>query len=244
LTWPLLPFLLLGLAVRGRALWRTRGDLYLLSFFALYGVTLYRLAVTGGDASKRHLLPLVLLALGWVGLGVVSLGVRLEGALKVRGVRWASRAGAILILGLVCVALPRDLEINANERTGGKLAGLWISDHWNEEQKPLIFAPRERIAYYANARFLPIPLRFQYDAAIAYLRGYGADFVVTNEQMSERWYPGFLEGIRPGDLGLEASFPERPGVEKRYRVYRVLYPDGRPENPPKYPRSMWRGGAP
>jgi 4-amino-4-deoxy-L-arabinose transferase-like glycosyltransferase len=242
LTWVLAPFLLLGLAVRGRALWRTQGDRFLLSFFALYGLVVYRLAVTLGDASKRHVLPLAILGLGWASLGVVSLAPRLEAALRARGVRWARRAGTLLLAVLVIAALPKTLSVNAEERLGEKQAGQWIRDHAEAGREPVIFAPRERIAYYAGARYVPVPLRFRYDSAIAYLRAYGVDFAVISDVMTPRSYPDFLERIQPDDLRLEATFADRPGSDHRYDVYRILYPEGRPRRIPPHPRRMWRGG--
>jgi 4-amino-4-deoxy-L-arabinose transferase-like glycosyltransferase len=244
LTWVLVPFLLLGLAVRGRALWRTQGDRFLLSFFALYGLVVYRLAVTLGSASKRHVIALAILGLGWVSLGVVSLAPRLEAALRARGVRWARRAGTLLLAALVIAALPKTLAINAGERLGEKQAGRWIRDHAAAGREPVVFAPRSRIAYYAGARYLPVPLRFRYDAAIAYLRDYGVDYVVTSDVMTPKWYPDFLERISPKDLRLEATFADRPGSDHHYDVYRILYPEGRPRRIPPPPRRMWRGEEP
>lgn len=243
MTWQLVPFLLLGLAVRGRALWRTRGDLYLLSFIGLYGLAIYRLAVTIGYGSKRHLFTLALLCLGWTALGIVSLGPRLEAMLQRRGFRFARRAGALLLVVVILSLLPLTLSINADEGLGERRAGEWIRDH-AEVSSPLVFAPRERIAYYARARYLPVPYRFPYDSVIAYVRGYGADFVVTFDRSTDHYYPRFSESIRPEDLELEASFPVREGSDRRYRVYRVRYPHGRPAAPPRVPRRMWRGEEP
>ncbi|MDP3937219.1 MAG: glycosyltransferase family 39 protein [Deltaproteobacteria bacterium] len=244
LTWQLVPFLLLGLAVRGRALWRTRGDLYLLSFIALYGLTIYRLVVTLGYGSKRHLFTLALLALGWTALGLVSLGPRLEAFLARRGLPLARRSAALLLAAAVVSLLPMTLAINAGEGIGERLAGEWIRDHTGAGSRPLVFAPRERITYYAGARFLPVPVRFSYDAVVAYVRGYGADFVVTYDGSTESHYPQFTTSIRAEDLELTASFPVREGSEQFYRVYRVLYPEGRPAAPPQLPRRMWRGESP
>lgn len=244
LTWQLLPFLLLGLALRGRALLRTRSDLFLISFFALYGLTVYRLAVTLGEGSKRHLFTLVLLGLGWTAMGLVSLAPRLEAALERRGWRFSRQAGAALLLLIVITLLPKTLAVNASEHVGERQAGEWILAHAEAGRRPLVFAVRERITYYARARYLPVPVRYAYDAVMAYARGYGADFIVTSDVGTERKYPGFMEKISPADLKLEASFPERAGSANDYRVYRVLYPEGRPENPPVHPRRMWRGETP
>ena len=244
LTWQLLPFLLLGLAVRGRALVRTRSDLFLISFFGLYGLTVYRLAVTLGDGSKRHLFTLVLLGLGWTALGLVSLAPRLEAALKSRGWRFSRRTGTALLVLIVMTLLPKTLSVNASEQIGERQAGEWILAHTEEERQPLVFAARERITYYARARFLPVPVRYAYDAVMAYVRGYGADFIVTSDVTTEKKYSGFTKKIDPADLKLEASFPEHEGSANYYRVYRILYPEGRPKNPPVHPRRMWRGETP
>jgi 4-amino-4-deoxy-L-arabinose transferase-like glycosyltransferase len=242
LTWPLAIFLALGLAVRGRALLRTRGDLFLLSFFALYGFTLYRLAVTLGYAGRRHMFPLVLLALGWTALGAVTFARRVETALLARGVAWAGRAGAIVLAALVLTMLPKTLRTNANEPIGEKHAGLWIRAHAGPgPERPIVFAPRERILYYADARLLRVPRRFNYDATVAYVRRYGGDFIVTSDSMTDREYPGFMRRIRPDDLRLEARFPERPGSADRYAIYRVLYPEGRAGVRPRLPHmEPWR----
>lgn len=238
LTWLLVPFLVLGLLVRGRALLRTRSDLYLLSFFGLYGFTLYRLAVTLGYAGKRHVFPLVLLALGWTGLGVVALSRRLEIALRARGSGWAKRSGAVLLTVLVVASLPKTLRTNVHEPLGEKQAGFWIREHTPVGSTARVFAPRDRILYYADADNVRVPLRFNYDAAIAYLRRYGADFVVTSDSMTDLVYPRFLERIGPEDLRREVEFPEREGSRQHYTVYRVLYPEGRPASVLSLPRTM------
>ena len=243
LTWPLLLFLLLGLAVRGRALRRTRGDLFLLSFFVLYGFTLYRLAVTLGYAGRRHMFSLALLALGWTGLGVVTLSRRLEATLAARGSAWGRRAGVLLLGLVVAVSLAKTLRTNVNEPIGEKQAGRWIREQAMGKEVR-VFAPRERILYYAQARYVRVPLRFTYAPSMAYLRRYGVEFVVTSDSMTDVWYPRFLEDLRPEDLKLEARFAERIGSHDQYRIYRLLYPEGRPTELLPLPRSMqfWSGG--
>jgi hypothetical protein len=145
--------------------------------------------------------------------------------------------GALVLGALVMASLPKALRTNVNEPIGEKQAGLWLRGR-AEGREVRVFAPRERILYYARARNLRVPLRFAYAPAMAYLRLYGADFVVTSDSMTDRWFPDFRRSVRPEDLRLEAQFPERPGSEARYRIYRVLYPEGKPPEPPPLPRTM------
>jgi len=193
--------------------------------------------VTIGYAGRRHVFPLALLALGWTALGVVAFSRRLEDALRARRAPWARFAGAIVLGLLVIVSIPKTLRTNVNEPIGEKQAGSWIRDH-AMGREVRVFAPRERILYYAHARNLRVPLRFAYAPAIAYLRLYGADFVVTSDSMTDRWFPDFRRSVKPEDLRLVAQFPERPGSDARYRIYRVLYPEGKPVVAPPLPRTM------
>lgn len=174
--------LLLGLglwSVRGRP--GPRGVLFL-ALVGVYAVLLLGLAYNVGYVSRRHVLPVILAALGYAALGVPRLGSAVLRALR-RPVtaRWALSAGLVLPLVAAGIAL-------VPPRRGGDLA-LRRAAEWLRTQHPrAVAAPRGRVAYYAGAPHVPVEPRLALLHADV-LRAAGAShLILSRDDLSgEEW---------------------------------------------------------
>jgi 4-amino-4-deoxy-L-arabinose transferase-like glycosyltransferase len=125
ITWPLVPFFCLGLAMlRPRdgasRQWRLIGVIGVASMLALI-----RLHATGGYCTPRHAMILMLVAIPTAAFGFVSLLDRLTGARRV-----LNRVGWTAALVLLALVQRGDLLSPVNAGLGGyREAGRWLSAH-------------------------------------------------------------------------------------------------------------------
>lgn len=153
-------------------LWKRRfshfkmGEGFLLSFCILhYAVlSLFVLNITewaGGETIKadhfsgRHVLPLLLFSIYWVGEGIVATHHWIYD--KIGSYRLLPRGktgnGSIIVWGIlfllvVAIVLPKTLKPQRYERLPEKWAGIWIKNQSGEGMT--IFATAPRVAYYAG----------------------------------------------------------------------------------------------
>jgi 4-amino-4-deoxy-L-arabinose transferase-like glycosyltransferase len=178
---------------------------FIASFVGLYGLLLYALAMNAGYVSRRHALPPLVPLLGYAGLGAALVGeVLVKGFARLRGrpgdVR-AVTAIATASLVIACMWLPRDLRSRRDERLAERLAAEWL-----REQDPSVVAVgagRLRVAYYADAQFVPIPPLGSEGASaplLGYLQELGARYVIVDEAVAAR-HAGLLEA-RAGGMRL------------------------------------------
>jgi hypothetical protein len=184
----LLALLIVGIAARrGRA---GAGDAYLAGLAALYLAVLAALAVGAGYVSKRHALPVAVLGLGHAALGARVVGRRVAGWLARPGPppAWAATLVALLLLVVFSAAKL------ARPRSSGDLAerraAEWVASR--VDRGAGVAAGRLRLAYYADAPYVPLPepepgmdrSRIE-DSLLAYLRASGVRYVIADDRRIE-----------------------------------------------------------
>jgi 4-amino-4-deoxy-L-arabinose transferase-like glycosyltransferase len=145
-------FVLVGLYA-----WRRRlgeSDVLIAGFVALYAIVLGSLAFGSGYVSRRHMVPPLVLLLGYAGIGVPLVGRALVGVMA-RVLRKAPPPGGIAALatGVVLVlalTLPKDLSADRVHRRAVHQAAEWLHDQ--PELTGPVATSRRRIAYYAGER--------------------------------------------------------------------------------------------
>jgi hypothetical protein len=129
---------------------------YLLGIVGLYGFVLLGLHLTAGYVSMRHTLPPMLPLLGYVALGVPTLGRvllalpwRLAGRGRpAAGVCFAVGLALLLTASTVMAARPQ-----RDERAATRRAAEWLAERSPER----VAASKERDAYYARTAYVPLP---------------------------------------------------------------------------------------
>ncbi len=167
----LLPMLLGIWAAFGRPGPRAR---YLLATTALYTLVLLALAYHAGYVSKRHVLPVAALSLGYAGVGIGHLAE----LLAARWHRFSERRIAVaLVAALAVVSLLPQLDARRSDRLAARAAAEWLRE---TRQRAPVAAAKQRLAYYADAPFVPLGTRAP-DALVADLRARGARYFITDD---------------------------------------------------------------
>jgi hypothetical protein len=172
-----LPLVLLGVfALRGRP---TRRAGFFGALCGAYGVLLFALAMNVGYVSERHLLPVVLLLLGYGAVGTLWLAERIAGIGKAgapsRG--RARAATAVLLAVVLLVAIGKTLrKPEGIEDLAERRAAEWVRDR---APGSVVAARKRRVAYYAGGPFCQLrprtPLSFE-----TYFANHAVQYVVVN----------------------------------------------------------------
>ncbi|NNL85554.1 MAG: hypothetical protein HKP27_07880, partial [Myxococcales bacterium] len=169
----LLPILLGVFACRGRP--GARGW-WLLAALALYTAVLLTLAYHAGYVSKRHVIPVAALFLGYAGLGSIFLATRLDGWEPLRGRAVQLRYA---LVALLCAAsLVPQFEARRADRQAAREAAEWLRD--SAAPGAAVAAHKQRLAYYANAPFVSAPF-MPPERLLADLRARGARYLITDD---------------------------------------------------------------
>ena len=156
----------------------------------LYFVVLIALQATVGYVSMRHALPAALPLLGYVALGVPSLGrvaLFLPRLLVRRGPpspRVALMVGLVILVGASAAMATRPQR---RDRAAPRAAAEWLATHGGAKR---IAATKERDAYYAQANFTRLPRPVGRDGVdwIERLRGRHVRYAIIDERTA-RDYP-------------------------------------------------------
>ncbi len=145
------------------------GDGFLLLFFVLHYVILFLLALNATEwegeetvlafqLSGRHVLPLLLFSITWIGVGfqTVSDWVSHKMESMQSFSSWSPRKRevfllTILILLAAIILLPKTLKPQRYERLPEKKAGTWMKAQWGSGLHILTTLPR--VAFYADGTF-------------------------------------------------------------------------------------------
>jgi hypothetical protein len=151
------------------------GEGFIISFLVLHYLILFLLILNSTDwslhetdrfslFSGRHVLPLLLISIYWVGEGfltilhwVLKLMESHRSLLRVEGKRKSAIILVTLLVLVLAIILPKTLKPQRHERLSEKWAGLWIK---NQSGKgTTIFTDMPRVAYYADGSYEYIDLR-------------------------------------------------------------------------------------
>ena len=229
---PLFLFLLgIGLFRRRTVPWRMEEKFLLLLSVLHYGILLLLILNTTGwnrnDAmqdhlfSGRHVLPLVLFSIYWVGEGVLALHRWVCGTLNARG--WLPRWGdtgrsnavwAVLLAIMLFITLPKTFRPNRYEKLPEKWAGIWIQSQ--QEKGGLIFTTLPRVAFYAGKPYEVFdPERDRVEDVRASMTEKGALYLVVRDKD--------LNGFSKGVDTLKEHFTEVMRYEKEGMERVVIY---------------------
>ncbi len=175
------------------------GDGFLLIFFIIHSILLFLLALNTTEweregvvqtfqFSGRHVLPLLLFSIYWVGAGfeTVSDGLirKIESNRFLSSRRLNTKAIFLWTLPFVILAailLPKTLKPQRYERLPEKWAGIWIKNHLGGGQ--ILFTTTPRVAYYADGKFEFITLdKTQMERVITSMKQRQALYLVLRER--------------------------------------------------------------
>jgi hypothetical protein len=212
------------------------GEGFLISLGCLHYVILFLMALNttewGGDGatrtvllSGRHVLPLLLISIYWVGEGFLTVyqwvfkwveSSRLFPLLK-------SKDKSLMVLGgllflMVAIVLPKTMKPQRYERLPEKWAGVWIKNQ--SEKGVTVFTNMPRVAYYANGNYEYIDLRKSaFHEVRASMMGRKVSYLVIREEDSS--------GYAKEDNSLQKDFAEviRFGQQRMEKIiiYKIIH---------------------
>jgi hypothetical protein len=145
---------------------------------------LFGLAANSGYVSRRHVLPPAVLSFGYAALGVAAVADGL-GRLPGLGARLAPAARLALPLVLVAgLGLGKALRPDRLNALPELHAAEWVREQGGLAPDQAVAAIKQRVGYYANARFVDLRRAPHEALLLAFLRRERARYVVVDE--SER----------------------------------------------------------
>lgn len=127
-------------------------DSFIAAIVTCYVVLLVGLLFNYGYLSRRHVLPLAPLALGYAGMGAVWLGCWFAQARN----RSSAPVGAIIGLAilLLAIAAPKALHDHREEALAQRLAAQWLRDQHLEAGR--VASNKRRTGFYAERSWRPL----------------------------------------------------------------------------------------
>jgi len=210
------------------------GEGFLVPLFVLHYAVLFLLVLNLSDRSGdgtleslfsgRHVLPLLLVSMFWVGEGFLAIHHWVYKKFESFGLfhrRPLNKRPSLVLVALIilvsAIVLPKTLKPQRYERLTEKWAGMWIKNQSREGTT--IFATVPRVAYYADRNYEHIDLnKDRIDKIKASMVGGKAVYLVVREEEISGFH-GNAEAIKKDYVEL-ARF-EGKGMEKII-VYRMV----------------------
>jgi hypothetical protein len=165
--------------LRGR---RSR-EVLIAALICAYLVVLFMLVFLAGYLSRRHVLPVGILLLGYAAAGVPLVGGWLIGQGRrlwpAIGPATPVRAALVGTCLAMLIAIPVSLQERRTERAAEREAAEWLS-HQPAARGAPVAAYKQRTAYYAGAPHVRLH-DLRTPEALATLRAAGARFVIVGE---------------------------------------------------------------
>jgi hypothetical protein len=180
-------------AARGRL--SARGRFFTVAV-GLYLFVLFGLAANSGYVARRHVLPPVVLLFGYAALGVVTLAdalarvTRLDARLRL----------ALPLVAVAALGLGKSLRPDRVNALPERRAAEWVRAEAAPGSDEAVAAVKQRVGYYAGARFVDLRRAPHPALFLAYLRRERARFVVVDGK--ERAELESLTATEPGALTL------------------------------------------
>ncbi|MGR3294302.1 MAG: ArnT family glycosyltransferase [Candidatus Scalindua sp.] len=210
--------------------------IYVASTILFYLIILYRLNMTHlgpGDniyqyPSRRHLMPLVIPGVFFVGLGVSTVGVWIHekfhscnfivGFKELLKSTW--KVQLIVLMIVVSVLLPKTLKPQRFDKRGIKVVGQWIRTN-SHKPSPVILSDSSRNAYYAGGKHVQM---YGINDALGVAQARKADYILITYKEYIVIEKELLQNVKDKKIELAYKYPEKNPLNKRsVFLYKVLH---------------------
>ena len=209
--------------------------IYVTSIILFHLIILYRLNLTHlghGDniyqyPSRRHLMPLVIPAVFFVGLGLYVIGAwthkKFHNCNSIVGFKELLKSTwnvqLIVLMIVVSVLLPKTLKPQRFDKHGIKVVGQWVRTN-SHKSSPAILSSSLRNTYYSGGK------HFQADninGALVYARAENVDYILLTYREYMVLEEEILQYIKGNKITLAYKYPEKEPLNKRsIFLYEVL----------------------
>ena len=209
--------------------------IYVTSIILFHLIILYRLNLTHlgqGDniyqyPSRRHLMPLVIPAVFFVGLGLYVVGAwthkkfhncnSIVGFKELLKSTWSVQL--IVLMIVVSVLLPKTLKPQRFDKYGIKVVGQWIRTN-SHKSSPAILSSSLRNTYYSGGKHFQAE---NINGALVYARAKNVDYILITYKEYIVLEEEILRRVRDKKIELAYKYPEKTPLNKRsVFLYKVL----------------------
>ena len=210
--------------------------IYVTSIILFYLIILYRLNLTHlgqGDniyqyPSRRHLMPLVIPGVFFVGLGVSVAGMWIHekfhncnfivGFKELLKSTW--KVQLIVLIIVVSVLLPKTLKSQRFDKYGIKVVGQWIRTN-SHKPSPVVLSDSSRNAYYAGGKHVQM---YGINDALGVAEAKKVDYMLIIQRDYDVIEKEILLYIKDKKIELAYKYPEKKPLNKRsVFLYKVLH---------------------
>ena len=210
--------------------------IYVASIILFYLIILYRLNLAysthDGDIyqypSRRHVMPLVIPAVFFVGFGVYVVGEWIHGKFHncslIVGFKELLKSTwivqLIVLMIVVCVLLPKTLKPQRSDKLGIKAAGQWVGEH-SHKSYPLILSGSSRNAYYAVGRHIQMS---SINGALAMAQARTVDYILITYREYKVIEKELLQSVKEKKIEMAYKYPEKESANRHsIFLYKCLY---------------------
>ena len=210
--------------------------IYVASIILFHLIILYRLNLTHlgqGDniyqyPSRRHLMPLVIPAVFFVGLGLYVVGAWthkkfhncnfIVGFKELLKSTW--NVQLIVLMIVVSVLLPKTLKPQRFDKYGIKVVGQWIRTN-SHKSSPAILSGSLRNTYYSGGKHFQAE---NINGALGYARAKNVDYILITYKEYIVLEEEILQHVKDKKIELAYKYPEKKPLKRRsVLLYEVLY---------------------
>ena len=210
--------------------------IYVTSIIFFYLIILYRLNLANlGQSdniyqypSRRHLIPLVIPAVFFVGLGVYTAGMWLHekfnncnfivGFKELLKGTWIVQL--IILMIVVSVLLPKTLKPQRFDKRGIREVGQWIRTN-SHKPFPAILSDSSRNAYYAGGKHVQMG---GINGALGLAQARKADYIIIMKRDYEVIEKELLQNVKDKKVEFAYKYPEKKPLNKHsVFLYKVLH---------------------
>ena len=210
--------------------------IYVTSIILFYLIILYRLNLTHlghGDniyqyPSRRHLMPLVIPAIFFVGLGIYATGTWTHkkfhncnfiiGFKELLKSTWIVQL--IVLMIVVSVLLPKTLKPQRFDKHGIKVVGQWIRTN-SHKPSLVILSDSSRNAYYAGGKHVQM---YGINDALGVAQARKADYIIIMQRDYDVIEKELLQYVKDKKITLAYKYPRKNPLNKRsIFLYKVLH---------------------
>ena len=209
--------------------------IYVASIILFHLIILYRLNLTHlgqGDniyqyPSRRHLMPLVIPAVFFVGLGLYVVGAwthkkilncnSIVGFKELLKSTW--NVQLIVLMIVVSVLLPKTLKPQRFDKYGIKVVGQWIRTN-SHKSSPAILSGSLRNTYYSGGKHFQAE---NINGSLVYAIAKNVDYIIITYKEYMALEEEILQYIKGNKITLAYKYPEKKPLNKRsIFLYKVL----------------------
>ncbi len=210
--------------------------LYITTVVVVYMIILYRLNIVNivrfNDIyqypSKRHVMPIIIPAIFWVGIGIATTGTwmnkKLQNDSMISAFKelWKSpwRMQLIVVAIVISVLLPKTLKPQHFDKLGSKETGQWVKRN-SHKPSPLILSASARNAYYAGGKHVQME---SLNDILTALGVKNVDYILVTYKEHKAIEKELLQSVKDKKVKLAYQYPEEDSVNRRsILLYEVLH---------------------